>query len=75
MGQTAHLAARMEQLAAPGTILPDRRHAARWPRATSQVQPLGPVPVKGLDEPVEVFELLGGGPGADAASGGGRARA
>ena len=31
------------------------------PRAWSQVPPLGPIPVKGLGEPVEVFELTGAG--------------
>ena len=38
VGQTTHLAARMEQLGDPGAILLTRRHAARWPRATSQVE-------------------------------------
>ena len=61
VGQTTHLAARMEQLARPGTIAHDRGHPARWPRATSQVKPLGPTPVKGLAEPVEVYELVGAG--------------
>ena len=58
VGETTHLAARMEQLATPGTI--------RFPAATLrlveglvQVHALGPVPVKGVTEPVEVFELLG----------------
>ena len=36
VGQTTHLAARMEQLADPGTILLTARDAARWPRATSR---------------------------------------
>ena len=36
---------------------------------------MGPVPVKGLSEPVEVYELVGVGPGALAAAGRGRARA
>ena len=35
VGQTTHLAARMEQLAEPGAIAADRRDAARSPRATS----------------------------------------
>ena len=39
-----------------------------------QVRSLGPVPVKGLAEPVEVFELLGAGVAADAPPGGRRAR-
>src|SRR3970282_821988 len=58
VGQTTHLAARMEQLATPGTI----RLAAETLRLAEgfvQVKPLGPVPVKGLTEPVEVFELTG----------------
>ena len=56
IGQTTHLAARMEQLADPGAILLITRHAGVWPRATLQVKSLGPVPVKGLAEPVEVYE-------------------
>ena len=75
VGQTTHLAARMEQLATPGS---DPAHAPTrcgWPRATSQVKPLGPVPVKGLAEPVEVFELVGAGAGALALAGRRGARA
>ena len=58
VGETTHLAARMEQLAMPGTI---RLTAAtlRLVEDLVQVQALGPVPVKGLSEPVEVFELVG----------------
>jgi class 3 adenylate cyclase/tetratricopeptide (TPR) repeat protein len=58
VGETTHLAARMEQLATPGTI---RLTAAtlRLVEDLVQVQTLGPVPVKGLVEPVEVFELVG----------------
>src|SRR5713101_4117970 len=58
IGQTTHLAARMEQLATPGTI---RLAAATLRRVEGllQVTSLGPVPVKGLAEPVEVFELVG----------------
>jgi class 3 adenylate cyclase/tetratricopeptide (TPR) repeat protein len=57
IGQTTHLAARMEQMAMPGSILMTRAVlglAEGW----VQVTPLGPVPVKGLDAPVEVFELV-----------------
>ena len=56
VGQTTHLAARMEQLAPPGTI---RLTAATLALAEGyvEVKPLGPVPVKGLPEPVEVYEL------------------
>src|SRR5207342_1923019 len=58
VGETTHLAARMEQLATPGTI---RLTAAtlRLVEGLVQVTALGPVPVKGLAEPVEVFELVG----------------
>jgi len=58
VGQTTHLAARMEQLAMPGSI---RLTAAtlRLAEGLVQVNALGPVPVRGLTEPVEVFELVG----------------
>jgi class 3 adenylate cyclase/predicted ATPase len=58
VGQTTHLAARMEQLATPGTI---RLTAAtlRLVEGLVQVQTLGPIPVRGMPEPVEVFELVG----------------
>ena len=58
VGQTTHLAARMEQMAKPGSILittETLRLAEGYIRAT----PLGPVLIKGLDAPVEVFELIG----------------
>src|ERR687897_2366874 len=52
VGQTTHLAARMEQLAPPGTI---RLTAATLALAEGyvEVKPLGPVPVKGVGEPIE----------------------
>jgi class 3 adenylate cyclase len=58
VGQTTHLAARMEQLATPGSI---RLTAATFRLAEGlvQVKALGPVPVRGLTEPVEVCELVG----------------
>jgi class 3 adenylate cyclase/tetratricopeptide (TPR) repeat protein len=59
VGQTTHLAARMEQLAAPGSILLTAA-TLRLVESLVRVQGLGPVPVKGLGEPVEVFELIGG---------------
>jgi class 3 adenylate cyclase len=61
IGQTTHLAARMEQLAPPGST---RLTAAtlRLAEGFVQVTALGPVPVKGLLEPIDVFELVGAGP-------------
>jgi class 3 adenylate cyclase/tetratricopeptide (TPR) repeat protein len=58
VGQHTHLAARMEQLAAPGTIL---LTAATWRLVEGlvRVNALGAVPVKGLTAPVEAFELVG----------------
>ena len=58
VGQTTHLAARMEQLATPGSI---RLTAAtlRLAEGLVQVNALGRFPVKGLADPVEVLELVG----------------
>jgi class 3 adenylate cyclase/tetratricopeptide (TPR) repeat protein len=58
VGQTTHLAARMEQLATGGTTLvaPD---TLRLVEGFVRVNPLGPVAVKGMSEPVDVFELTG----------------
>jgi tetratricopeptide (TPR) repeat protein len=58
VGQTTHLAARMEQLAAPGSILLTVA-AVRLVEGLVRVNALGPIPVKGLPEPVAVFELVG----------------
>ena len=60
VGQTTHLAARMEQLASPGTTL---LTAATLHLAEGyvSVNSRGKVPVKGLADPVEVFELTGAG--------------
>ena len=57
VGQTTHLAARMEQLARPGTIL---LTAETWRLVEGyfDVKPLGAVPVKGLSTPVQTYELL-----------------
>jgi class 3 adenylate cyclase/tetratricopeptide (TPR) repeat protein len=61
VGQTTHLAARMEQMADPGAILltPDTLHLAE---GFVQVQSLGIVAVKGLTTPAEIFELTGASP-------------
>src|SRR5688500_11683663 len=61
VGETTHLAARMEQAARPGTVLiaPATLHLAEGFVA---VKSLGPVPVKGRSAPVEVYELSGLGP-------------
>jgi class 3 adenylate cyclase/tetratricopeptide (TPR) repeat protein len=61
VGQTTHLAARMEQLASPGSILVAPSTLALAEGFVS-VRPLGPVPVKGLAGAVEIFEVTGAGP-------------
>jgi class 3 adenylate cyclase len=58
VGETTVLAARMEQMALPGTIRLTAE-TLRLAEGFIQVQTLGPVPVKGLVAPVEVFELAG----------------
>jgi class 3 adenylate cyclase/tetratricopeptide (TPR) repeat protein len=58
IGQTTHLAARMEQMAMPGSILMTQA-VLGLVEGYVQATPLGPVPVKGLTEPVAVFELVG----------------
>jgi class 3 adenylate cyclase/tetratricopeptide (TPR) repeat protein len=60
VGQTTHLAARMEQLAEPGSVLlsPATLELAE---DYAEVKPLGPLPVKGLPAPVDVCELVGAG--------------
>jgi class 3 adenylate cyclase/tetratricopeptide (TPR) repeat protein len=58
VGQTTHLAARMEQLATAGSILLTA-DTLRLVEGLVQVKALGPIPVKGMPEPVEVFELVG----------------
>jgi class 3 adenylate cyclase/tetratricopeptide (TPR) repeat protein len=60
VGQTTHMAARMEQIASPGAIVTTRNTLA-LAEGYIDVKPFGPVPVKGLAEPVEAFEVTGAG--------------
>jgi class 3 adenylate cyclase len=58
VGQTTHLAARMEQIATPGAVVLSTaamRLVADWVQTTF----VGRVPVKGVAEPIDVFELVG----------------
>ena len=59
-GLTTHLAARMEQLARPGTVLLTA-DTLRLAEGYVTVKPLGPTPVKGLQAPVAIYELTGAG--------------
>jgi class 3 adenylate cyclase/tetratricopeptide (TPR) repeat protein len=57
VGQTTHLAARMEQLASPGStrLTADTLKLAE---GFVEVHAMGPIPIKGMGAPVEVFELV-----------------
>src|SRR5207248_3068609 len=57
IGQTTHLAARMEQMAMAGSILITQA-VLGLAEGFVQVTPLGPLSVKWLDAPVEAFELI-----------------
>src|SRR2546428_2998260 len=58
IGDTTNLAARLESLATPGTILVSEA-TLRLVRGFFQVQPTGPLAVKGKSEPVVAYEVLG----------------
>ena len=60
VGQTTHLAARMEQLAPPGSVRLTAE-TVRLAEGYVEVRSLGPIPVKGMEDPIEVFELTGAG--------------
>jgi DNA-binding SARP family transcriptional activator len=60
VGQTTHLAAGIEQLASPGSILLTRS-TLELVEGYVSVKPLGPMSLEGLAEPVEVYELTGAG--------------
>jgi len=57
VGQTTHLASRMEQMAAPGSILMTG-DVLPLVEGYVEVRSLGPVNVKGLKEPIAVYELI-----------------
>src|SRR5262250_3474736 len=57
VGQTTHLAARMEQLATPGTTLITAR-TLRQVEGFVQVKSVGMVQAKGVSQPVEAYELV-----------------
>jgi class 3 adenylate cyclase/tetratricopeptide (TPR) repeat protein len=58
VGQTTNLAARMEQFAPSGSIRMTAE-TLRFAEGFVQVESLGPVPIKGMSEAVEVYELNG----------------
>jgi predicted ATPase/class 3 adenylate cyclase len=58
IGPTTHLAGRMEQLALPGTVR-ITLDTYRLAEGFIEIESLGRLPVKGLDEAIEIFELKG----------------
>src|ERR1700682_5876486 len=60
VGQTTHLAARMEQLARPGATLMTET-TLRSVEGYVQVRSLGPTPIKGLTEAGPISELIAAG--------------
>ncbi|WP_342736298.1 adenylate/guanylate cyclase domain-containing protein [Bradyrhizobium sp. B117] len=60
IGQTANLAARMEQMAKPGSVL-TTADTFQLVEGYIAVEPLGPVPVKGVPYLVQLYEVTGAG--------------
>ena len=60
IGQTVHLAARMEQIAKPGSIL-ITGETLRMVEGYVAVRSLGPILVKGLNEAVDAYEVTNAG--------------
>ena len=58
VGQTTHLAARMEQIALPGSIFISTE-TFRLAEGYVLTKPLGERPIKGLAAPVKVYEIIG----------------
>lgn len=60
VGHTTHLAARMEQMATPGSIL-ITEHTRKYCQDFFDLKPLGAVSVRGVEAPLSVFEVRGAG--------------
>jgi class 3 adenylate cyclase/tetratricopeptide (TPR) repeat protein len=58
VGAATHLAAQMEQLARPGSVLVTAE-TLKLAEGFVQVKPVRQVPVKGLATPIDVYELIG----------------
>jgi class 3 adenylate cyclase/tetratricopeptide (TPR) repeat protein len=60
IGDTTNLAARLQQAAAPGTILVSEA-TMRFVQGSVQAQPVGPLVLKGKKDPVPAFQVSGTG--------------
>jgi len=61
VGHSTNLAARMEQLATPGSIL-ITEYTRRLTEGYFDLKPLGAADIKGLEAPLNVYEVQGAGP-------------
>jgi len=61
VGHSTNLAARMEQMATPGSILVTE-HTRKLTDGYFDLKALGAAAIKGLDAPLPVYEVLGAGP-------------
>jgi class 3 adenylate cyclase/predicted ATPase len=61
VGQSTNLASRMENLAAPGSILVSEQ-THKLTEGYFEFKPLGPAHIKGFNEPISIYEVLGLGP-------------
>ncbi len=61
VGQSTHLASRMENLATPGAIVVSE-HTHKLTEGYFDFKSLGPAQIKGFTEPVHIYEVSGVGP-------------
>ncbi len=61
VGHSTNLAARMEQMATPGSIL-ITEHTRKLTEGYFALKALGAAEIKGVEEPLNVYEVLGAGP-------------
>ena len=61
VGHSTNLAARMEQMATPGSIVISE-YTRKLTEGYFELKSLGAAEIKGVDEPLDVYEVLGAGP-------------
>ena len=61
VGHSTNLAARMEQMATPGSILISE-HTRKLVEGFFELKALGATQIKGVEEPLQVYEVVGTGP-------------
>lgn len=61
IGHSTSLASRMQTMAPTGAVVVSE-HTQRLTAGYFELKPLGPARVKGVSEPIEIFEVLGVGP-------------